>query len=76
MLTIDRLALRLPAGLESRAGRIVALIGQELAAGGEARSRRIDRLSVPPLHLDPALSDRQIAARVATSIRNSLDRAV
>jgi hypothetical protein len=74
MLKIDRLTLRVPGELGSRTDQLVSLVGRELAAVSWPESRAAGRVRLPPLEVDPALSDRQIAARIAASVQHALDR--
>ena len=68
MLKIDRLRISLPAGYQSRADRIARLVADELAALPVERSASCERLSVPPIEVPRAASDRRIAGSIAKAI--------
>ncbi len=68
MLTIDRMTLRLPPSLRDRANGIARLIGKTLADLPRTQVRRIRRLEVPEVTIDPAASDADIARTIATAI--------
>lgn len=68
MLTIDRMTLRLPPSLRDRADGIARLIGKTLAGLPRTQSRRIRRLAVPQVEVDPAASDADIADTIAAEI--------
>lgn len=72
MITIDRLQLTLPPGFETRAGAVARRVAEELAALPAAGPLRRQRLSVPPLALEPSLGDREIARRIAAAIHGQL----
>jgi len=76
MLSIDRLSLRLPPGLEHRSRDILRLVAERLASLPITESRHIARLSVPTLVVSPAHSDGQIAARIADGIADAMHRDV
>ena len=76
MLSIDRLSLRLPPGMEHRARDIVRLLADRLATLPLSESRRIERLVVPTLDVNPAHSDGQIAARIADGIADAMHGSV
>ena len=76
MLSIDRLSLRLPPGMEHRARDIVRLVADRLASLPLNESRRIERLVVPTLDVNPAHSDGQIASRIANGIADAMHRDV
>lgn len=74
---IDHLRLRLPPACAPRAGAIGAALGEAL---GEALGRlpprgsgSIAALQLPPLRLDPAASDAEIARAVAGAIAARLE---
>jgi hypothetical protein len=73
-MSVDTLALRLPAGCEGRAARIGRLTAEALAAAPPAgREGRIPVLHVAPLALRPHWSDRRLAAELALAIRRRLE---
>lgn len=72
MITIDRLKLTLPPGFEARADALARRIAEELAALPADGPLSRKRLTVPPLALEPGLSDREMARRVAGAIRGQL----
>ncbi|MFY0568249.1 hypothetical protein ACN28E_31060 [Archangium lansingense] len=76
MLSIDALSLQLPAGFEHRAQAIAHLVGRELASLSlpASLSLSLPRLVVPPLTVDPAAPDAQVAAHIAGAIRAELGR--
>lgn len=73
MISIDRLRLTLPAGFDRRADAVARRVAEELAGLPPLDSRRIARLRLPPLTLDPRLGDREIARRIATAIHEHLN---
>jgi hypothetical protein len=78
VLTIDRLALRLPPGLEGRARRIVELVAAELARAdlGGAADVRVARLAPPPVTIAPGASDARIAGQIAAAVSEALGRSL
>lgn len=72
MISIDRLRLTLPAGFDGRADAVARRVAEELADLPQADSRRLARLTLPPLTLDPRLGDREIARRIAGAIHERL----
>lgn len=72
MISIDRLRLTLPAGFDRRADAVARRVAEELADLPQADSRRLARLTLPPLTLDPRLGDREIARRIAGAIHERL----
>jgi hypothetical protein len=72
ILHIEQLRLRLPAGYEHRALRIAHEVAALLAEAdaGAGRSRAL--LRVPPLRINAAASDRDVARAIATGLRSSL----
>lgn len=72
MISIDRLRLTLPAGFDGRADRVARRVAEELAGLPQPDSRRLARLTLPPMTLDPRLGDREIARRIATAIHERL----
>jgi hypothetical protein len=73
MISIDRLRLTLPAGFDRRADAVARRVVEELAGLPQADSRRLARLTLPPMTLDPRLGDREIARRIATAIHERLN---
>lgn len=72
MIAIDRLRLTLPAGFEGRADAVARRVAEELAGLPPRDSRRLARLTLPPLTLDPGLGDGEIARRIADAIHGQL----
>ena len=70
MLTIDEIALSLPAGFEGRAERIARLLGDELARLRLAPGThlRLSHLALPPLAVAADASDADVASSIAGSI--------
>lgn len=71
MLNIDRLRLCLPAGFEPRARGIVRLLADELAAFEAPAARRIGRLSLGPVEIQPGASDRDVARSMARAVASA-----
>jgi hypothetical protein len=81
VLTVDRLALRLPAGFERRARRLAELAAAELAtataaAGLPPGETRLSRLAAAPVAISPGASDAEIARRIASAVAGALGRAL
>jgi hypothetical protein len=72
MISIDRLRLTLPAGFEGRADAVARRVAEELASLPQTDSRRLTRLILPPMTLDPRLGDGEIARRIANAIHQQL----
>lgn len=72
MISIDRLRLTLPAGFAGRADAVARRVAEELANLPRVDSRRLERLTLPPLTLDPQLADVEVARRIATAIHERL----
>jgi hypothetical protein len=75
VLTIDTLRLQLPAGFEGRAERIGRLLGDALAridTGAPGAELTLERLALPPITLTPGASDFEVAASIASSIRQQM----
>ena len=72
MWSIERLRLELPAGYEHRAGRIAQLLVRELEAVAVPEDVRLDELRLPPLEIDPAAGDGEIAWRIARGVAQSV----
>jgi len=77
-VSIGRMELRLPPVFQDRAGAIAREVGAGLrqqllgdAALGQ-QARTLKRLDVPPLELDPALSDRRLGMLIAAAIIKQL----
>jgi hypothetical protein len=71
-MTIDTLAIRLPAGYALSAGRIARLVAAELRTLPVPRPGRLDRLAVPPIRLGAGLTDEAVARTIADAIGVSL----
>ena len=75
MLTIDTLRLQLPAGFERRAERIGRLLGDALAqidTGAVGAELTLDRLALPPITIARGASDFDVAAGIASSVRQQI----
>ncbi len=71
MIEIDHLTLHLPAGMERRAHRIARLVAADLASRTAARDLQMSSLRVDGVVVSPRMSDRRVAARIASAIRRS-----
>jgi len=71
VLTIGRLRLRLPSGFAPRAPGIARLLADELAALQPAADQRIERLSLPPVSIDPNATDRDVARAMARAVASA-----
>jgi hypothetical protein len=75
VLTIDTLRLQLPAGFAHRAERIARLVAEALAridTGLAGADLALDRLALPPIAIAGAASDGEIAAGIASSVRQEI----
>ena len=75
MLTIGALSLQLPAGFERRAERIGRLLGDALVridVGAPGAELTLDRLALPPITIAPGASDYDVAAGIASSVRQQI----
>ncbi len=72
MWSIERLRLELPAGFEHRAGRIAQLLARELEAIAVPGDLRLQELKLPPLEIDPAAGDGEIAWQIARGMAQSI----
>lgn len=68
---IGHLQVRLPPGFAHRGQRIGRLLAEYLA-GFDLPPGRIDRLRVGPVAVEPHLSDRRVAQRIADSIHAAI----
>lgn len=68
MLSIERLRISLPAGMQHRGTPIARRVASELAQLPVTQSVSIDRISLPPLHISSTNSDQQIATQIAKAI--------
>lgn len=68
MLTIDRLRLNLPGAFGNRAEEIARMVAEELATLPLAADLDIDRLKVPPVHVAPSATSREVARAIAASV--------
>ena len=73
MLTIDRLRLRLPGAYRDRAHLIARMVAHELAEIPVGHSRKIERVSLPPITVVPGTADRQIASQIAAVVQTRLN---
>jgi len=75
VLTIGALSLQLPAGFERRAERIGRLLGDALVridVGAPGAELTLDRLALPPITIAPGASDYDVAAGIASSVRQQI----
>ncbi|HVK55993.1 MAG TPA: hypothetical protein VM532_13315 [Burkholderiales bacterium] len=72
MVEIEQLTLRLPAGFESRAGRIGRLTAEALSNVTAVTSMNIAQLSLPPQTIKANWSDRVVAQRLANAIGQAI----
>ena len=68
MLNIDRLRLQLPPPFRDRAGEIARLVAEELAVVPLSSDLHLDRLTIPPVEMQPQAGDREVARAIATSV--------
>ena len=68
----EEIPLTLPAGFEGRADAVARRVADELAGLPRVEPRRLARLTLPPLTLDPALGDGEIARGIAKAIHEQL----
>lgn len=74
VLSVDTLALTLPAGFERRAARIGRLTAEALAASPPTtRGAGIARLRLTPQAVQAHWSDQRIAVHLAQAIRQRID---
>lgn len=72
---VEHVTLRLPASFAARAPRIAAAIGEALAASpAPPHGATLAALRVPPLRLDAAASDAELARAIAHAIAGALPR--
>jgi hypothetical protein len=72
MIEIGRLRLQLPAGFEQRGEPIARLIGDALSQQQVVENRRLEQLSIGPLHIDPSQSNAKVAQVIANAIGRQL----
>lgn len=72
MLSVDRLRMLLPAGMEHRSARIAREVANELANLQITESARIETLSLPAMQVTLSHSDQQIAKQIASSISRAI----
>lgn len=75
MISIDRLRLALPPGFEGRGDAVARWVAEELAALPAPAAARLESLPVPPITVDPALGDREVARRIAEAVHGRLGAA-
>lgn len=73
-LTIDRIRLQLPSGLEHRADAIARRLGDELARLPWSGSLNVPQVNLPPQTVQPAWSDQQIARHLAVAVQGQIVR--
>ncbi|MFZ5447964.1 MAG: hypothetical protein ACOZFS_04930 [Thermodesulfobacteriota bacterium] len=73
MLTISRLRLKLPAAYRDRTALIARLVAKELGALTWEGSLRVERLSLPPITIQPGWSDRQLASKIAAAVQGQVN---
>lgn len=74
MWSIDSLRLDLPPGYEHRARDIAARLRRELESFSVTADLRLETLKLPPLEIDPAAGDAEIAWRIAKALRAAVDQ--
>jgi hypothetical protein len=72
VLTIGRLKLTLPPNLATRADQLARLVAGELAALPDRGTIVIDRLTLPPVRVSEATTDRQVAMDIALAIHDGI----
>lgn len=72
MLNIDQLALHLPAGFEQRAEQVARLMIHNLGQIHMTKELSLSQLSLPPMVINPAQSDQQIAQQITGSLLQTL----
>ena len=73
MWSIDSLRLDLPPGYEHRAQTIAARLLRELESLSVTTDLRLETLKLPPLEIDPAAGDGEIAWRIAKAVRAGVE---
>ncbi|MFA5241079.1 MAG: hypothetical protein WC029_01980 [Sulfuricella sp.] len=73
-LTIDRIRLQLPPGLEHRADAIARRLGDELARLPWSGSLNVSQVNLPAQSVQPAWSDQQIARHLAVAVQGQIAR--
>jgi hypothetical protein len=73
-LTIERIRLQLPSGLEHRADAIARRLGDELARLPWSGSVSVQQVNVPAQTVQPAWSDQQIARHLALAVQGQIAR--
>jgi hypothetical protein len=73
-LTIERIRLQLPPGLEHRADAIARRLGDELARLPWSGSVSVQQVNVPAQTVQPAWSDQQIARHLALAVQGQIAR--
>jgi len=72
MLNIEQLVLNLPAGFERRSEHITRLMIHNLGQICMTKELSLSQLSLPPMVVNPAQSDQQIAQQMAGSLLQTL----
>jgi hypothetical protein len=73
MWSIEHLRLELPPGYEHRAQDIAARLARELETMSVTGELRLEALKLPPLEIDPASGDSEIAWRIAKAVRAGVE---
>jgi hypothetical protein len=73
-LTIDRIRLQLPPGLEHRADAIARRLGDELARLPWSGSLNVPQVNLPAQSVQMAWSDQQIARHLAVAVQGQIAR--
>lgn len=73
-LTIERIRLQLPPGLEHRADAIARRLGDELARLPWSGSVSVPQVNLPAQSVQPAWSDQQIARHLALAVQGQIAR--
>ena len=74
MLLIDRMRIQLPAGFEHRASNISDLIGESMSGFQPKENKKLDNLSIGPIHIPNNASDHDIARNVVEQLTAILRR--
>lgn len=73
-LTIDRIRLQLPSGMEHRADAIARRLGDELARLSWSGNLNVQQLNLPTQTVQTAWSDQQIARHLAVAVQGQITK--
>jgi hypothetical protein len=68
MIHIDRIRMRLPAGLEHRATSIARLVGEQLAKRSVSQDVSLESVSVKPPQITSGMPDIEIATLIVQQL--------